>query len=153
MKEPYERVATTNRPGATTSGFVKPAAVGPRADQSAMLSSVSEPVPLSSKAPTVMTSGSSAGLRIFPDVGPALPAATTTTTPSRHRRSTAKLSGSTFGSWVDGTPQERFRTRMLYWLRYAPTQCIACSTVETSTAALRPATFTAMTLARGATPV
>src|SRR4051812_12994617 len=143
----------TLRPGAMTSGLVTPAAVGPRLDQSVIMSSLRLAVPRSSNAPTVTTSGSSPGLTIVPGPGPVLPAAATTTMPSCQSRSTAKSSGSTLGSWVDGTPQDRLSTRMLNWFWYAATQCIACNIVETSTDELRPATLTAMTFAAGASPV
>ncbi len=42
---------------------------------------------------------------------------------------------------------------MSYWSAYAETQCMACRTVLTSTAPLRPATFTETTVASGAMPL
>ena len=108
--EPGERVATRVRPEATTSGFCRPCEVGPCADQAGTMSLLVLVSPRSSKAPTVSTSGSSAGLRTVPGPGPPLPAATTTTTPWRQSFSTAKSRGSIDGSCVDGTPHERFRT-------------------------------------------
>src|SRR5579859_6038075 len=132
------------RPGATRSGLVTPAAVGPREDQAATLSAVGE---RSSYAPTVRTMGSSAGLVIDPGVGPALPAATTTTMPSSQRRSTAALSGSVVGSWDDDVPHERLSTLMLSRARLSSTQLIALNIVDASTAPSAPATLTAITVA------
>src|ERR1700730_581203 len=140
----------SGRPGATRSGLVTPAAVGPREDQAATLSAVGE---RSSYAPTVRTMGSSAGLVIAPGTGPAFPAATTTTTPSSQRRSTATSSGSVVGSWEDGVPHERLRTLMLNRARLSSTQLIAARIVDASTDPSARATLTATTVARGATPV
>ncbi len=58
-----------------------------------MVSSAALAVPWSSRAPTVMTSGSSPGLRMVPLKGPALPAEVTTVTPLRQAASTAMSSG------------------------------------------------------------
>ena len=89
---------------------------------------------------------------IVPDPGPVFPAATTTTTPSFHNRSTAKSSGSTAADCCDRVPQLRLTTRMPYWAWKEPTHCSAARTVETSVAPLRPATFTETSPALGAIP-
>ena len=61
--------ATIIRPGADSSGFVKPSAVRPYADHGARKSSDGSSVPFWSTAPTVMTNGSLPGAYVTP-LGP-----------------------------------------------------------------------------------
>ena len=63
--------------------------VGPREEKSGSRSSPTGGVPRSSTAPTVSTQGSSPGLEMVPGDGPRLLAATVTTMPACHARSTA----------------------------------------------------------------
>src|SRR5438270_7785246 len=86
---PGTRTETILRPGATTSGFATPSSVGPSLDQVGITSSEVDDVPDSSVAPTVTTSGSMPGVVMEPEVGPALPAATMTTSPLRQAISAA----------------------------------------------------------------
>ena len=92
--DPGARRLTTERPDATRSGFSQPSTeVGPTLENAVIVSSDGSAVPWSSRAPTVITSGSSPGLRIVPLKGPALPADVTTVIPARHAASTAWSSG------------------------------------------------------------
>ena len=87
---PGARRDTMWAPGATRSGFAQPSvAVGPRELKVGSRSSATFAVPRSSTAPTVTTHGSSPGFEIVCRFGPRLLAATTTTMPLCHARSTA----------------------------------------------------------------
>ena len=67
---------------------------------------------MSSRAPTVMTIGSSPGDRMVPLNGPALPAEVTTVMPAFHTAWTAWSSGLVTVDWLDWYPRDRLRTRM-----------------------------------------
>src|SRR5580700_8368675 len=113
MVEPGARRLTTERPEVTRSGLNHPSGlVGPTLLNGAMVSSPLLAVPLSSTAPTVMTIGSSPGLRMVPLNGPALPADVTTVMPAFHTACTAWSSGLVTVDWLDWYPRERLRTRM-----------------------------------------
>ena len=92
--EPGAATLTTERPEVTRSGLTQPSIdVGP-----ALLKLVISSFPVtgwarSSRAPTVITSGSSPGDRMVPLVGPALPAEATTAMPEFQAASTARSSG------------------------------------------------------------
>src|SRR3712207_3147868 len=77
-----------------------------------MVSSARSGVPLVSTDPTASTNGLVAGEFSDRDVGPLLPADTTTTTPLRHAASTAWASGSLRYGTSLSTPNERLATRM-----------------------------------------
>ena len=111
--ESGDTVLTTCSPGATTSGFAKPAAVGPCDDQGATSSSAGSVFPRSSRAPTVSTVGPLPGLFTVPFSGPSLPAAATTTMPRLRSFSTPRMRGSAKGSCVAATPKEMLTTLML----------------------------------------
>src|ERR1700682_350578 len=68
--EPGARRLTTERPDATRSGLNAPALVGPTLLKLGIRSSAGVVVPLSSRAPTVMTRGSSPGEVMVPLLGP-----------------------------------------------------------------------------------
>src|SRR5580693_5859797 len=94
MVEPGAARLTTDRPEVTRSGLTQPSGdVGPAPLKSHISSSVIDDVAMSSRAPTVMTSGSSPGDRMVPLNGPALPAETTTAMPEAHTACTARSSG------------------------------------------------------------
>jgi len=93
--EPGTARLTSDRPDATRSGLAQPSGeVGPAALKSFISSSDGSGVPLSSRAPTVTTNGSSAGDRIVPLNGPLFPAETTTVIPWFQTACTAWSSGS-----------------------------------------------------------
>src|SRR5437868_5047564 len=91
---PEASALTILRPGATRSGLAKPSCVTPRLLIGHRLSSEGDVVPLSSRQPTVMTSGSLPGAYHTASwADPRLPADATTVTPRVHRRSTAASTG------------------------------------------------------------
>ena len=90
MVEPGSSKLMTERPGATRSGLSQPSySVGPTDENEHMPHWDGLGDPLSAYAPTLMASGSSAGLVIVPLKGPELPAATTTVMPADQADSTA----------------------------------------------------------------
>src|SRR5437763_16535511 len=92
MADPGARSEMTDRPDATRSGLVRPSEeVGPAPEKPAMMSSPRPGVPLSSRAPTVTTSGSSPGLETVPAAGPLLADETGRTQPLSPARPTAAL--------------------------------------------------------------
>src|SRR6266567_9436286 len=94
MVEPGAARLTTDRPEVTRSGLTQPSGeVGPTLLKSVISSSVPDVVAMSSRAPAVITSGSSPGERIVPLNGPALPADVTTAIPDFHVASTAMSTG------------------------------------------------------------
>src|SRR5207302_3569458 len=151
--DPGARRLTTERPEASRSGLIQPSTeVGPTLLKAGDASSVAAAVPLSSRAPTVMTRGSSPGARIVPLNGPALPAEATTTMPTLQADSTALSRGLSMLEVIGTWPSDRLRTRMLSegWL--ATTHWMPLSTVARSVAPLTPATFTETSPAPGASP-
>ena len=94
MVDPGARRLTTERPEVTRSGLNQPSRlVGPTLLKLVMVAAAGLVEPLSSRAPTVMTRGSSPGERMVPLKGPALPAEATTAIPACHAVSTAWSSG------------------------------------------------------------
>src|SRR5580692_6457740 len=94
MVEPGAARLTTDRPEVTRSGLTQPSGeVGPALLKSVISSPAADGEAMSSKAPTVITSGSSPGERMVPLNGPALPAEATTVTPESHAAWTAWSSG------------------------------------------------------------
>ena len=71
---------------------------------------------MSSRAPAVITSGSSPGDRIVPLNGPALPAEATTAIPEFQTASTAWSRGLMTVDWLGWNPREMLRTLMPYLL-------------------------------------
>ena len=113
MVEPGARKLTTERPDATRSGLNPPSGeVGPTLLNEVAVSSVVAAVPWSSKAPTVITSGSSPGAVIVPLNGPEFPADVTTTIPEFHAASAAWSSGFNAVELLGATPSDRLITRM-----------------------------------------
>src|SRR5215212_8555479 len=107
-------VETRPTPGASTSGLRTPSCVRPRLDQGASASSRRVIVPLSSRAPTVMTQGSFAGENVTPSlVCASLPAAATTVIPLFQACSTAASSGSVAYDSAAADDSDRLITRML----------------------------------------
>ena len=86
--------------------------VGPALLKSFISSSVIDAVAMSSKAPAVITSGSSPGARMVPSNGPALPAEATTAIPEFHTASTAWSTGFLTVDWLGWNPKEMLRTLM-----------------------------------------
>src|SRR6266536_1323255 len=108
--EPGAARLTTDRPEVTRSGLTKPSAdVGPALLKSHISSSVSDDAAMSSRAPTVMTSGSSPGERMVPLKGPELPAETTTAIPEPHTACTAWSSGLMTVEVADWNPRDMLR--------------------------------------------
>src|ERR1700685_1118755 len=94
MVEPGAARLTTDRPEVTRSGLAHPSgAVGPTLLKSFISSAETVGWARSSRAPTVMTIGSSPGDRMVPSDGPALPAEVTTVMPASQTASTAWVSG------------------------------------------------------------
>ena len=88
--KPGSRRLNTERPDATRSGLNQPSGVvGPTLLNVVIVSLAGLAWPPSSRAPTVMTSGSFPGDRMVPLSGPASPAETTTVMPAVHAFSTA----------------------------------------------------------------
>src|SRR5205807_5272338 len=153
MVDPGVRRLTTERPEVARSGLNQPSTmVGPTLEKSDTLSSAGEAVPWSSRAPTVMTRGSSPGLMIVPLKGPALPAETTTTTPARQAASTAWSRGLSTVEVVGMVPRDRLSTLMPSRARLATTQSMPAMTVAMSVTPLAPATLTDTRRAPGASP-
>ncbi len=102
----------------TRSGLTQPSGeVGPTLLKSVISSSAADVVAMSSRAPTVITSGSSPGERMVPLNGPALPAETTTAIPEFHTASTAWSRGLRTVDSVGLSPREMLRILMpyLFW--------------------------------------
>src|SRR4051812_10171389 len=148
--DPRERLDTTDRPEAYTSGLGRRSDVTPPPENGATASSASDTVVRSAVAPAVMTYGSLPGDVTTPGV---LPAAATTTMPALHTRSTAKSSGSTRYDWPGSNPSDRFTTRILYVDRCVTSHSSASSTIVTSVAPSRPAIFRETICAPGAIPL
>ena len=109
-------VETRPTPGASTSGLCTPSCVRPWLDHGASDVVETEKVPLSSRAPTVMTQGSFAGENVTPSlVCASLPAAATTMMPLFQACSTAASSGSVVYDSAAAEDSDRLMTRMSYW--------------------------------------
>src|SRR5215472_6665238 len=90
MVEPGAARLTTDRPDVTRSGLTQPSCdVGPMLLKSFISSAPTSDCARSSRAPTVIASGSSPGDKIVPLNGPALPADVTTAMPEFQAASTA----------------------------------------------------------------
>jgi hypothetical protein len=109
--------------------------------------------PWSSRAPTVIASGSSPGETIVPLNGPELPADVTTVMPACHAVSTAWSRGFRTVDVVGIAPSEMFNTPILYCAWWATTQLMPEMTVARSVMPVAPATLTATSLAPGASPL
>ncbi len=104
-----------------------------------------------SLAPTVTSQGSSPGE--VTDRLPSLPADVTTVRPDAHAASSAAESGLKKYGIGASVPSERFTTRMPSGSSFTTTQPIAWIRVDNEVDPSAPATFTATTVAPGATPV
>src|SRR5579872_6684546 len=114
MVDPGSARLTTDRPEAMTSGLNQPSnSVGPTLENDGMPKFAELVPPPSSRAPAVITSGSSPGEVMVPFDGPELPADTTTTIPEYQAASTAWSSGSVAVGPVGMTPSDRLMTPML----------------------------------------
>jgi hypothetical protein len=93
-------------PGAETSGFTRPSAVGPRLEKEAC---ANPPVAVSAIAPTVSAAAAAPGAPIVHWPGPSLPAATATTRPAAAARFTA-CDVASVPAEHPATPSERLMT-------------------------------------------
>ena len=138
-------VASSRLPGATRSGLIRLSTqrlplgktklprVGPRELKDVITSSLRPAVPTRLDAPTVITDGSWPGDEMLPYTVlpsaflPALPAATTTTSPAAVALRAARASGSVKNDSVDAAPRLRLTTRMLAWPARCSTQSMPAS--------------------------
>src|SRR6266498_718459 len=99
-----------------------------------------------------MASGSIPGDSTVPEFGPVLPAATIATTPRRTAISIAADSGSVTYELDGGggAPNDRFMTRMLYWVRWPRTHSTPRTTDEMRPPPSSVSTRTSAILAAGA---
>jgi hypothetical protein len=154
MVEPGARRLTTERPEVTRSGLNQPStAVGPTLLNVVMVSSLAPAVPLSSRAPTVTTNGSSPGEVMVPLVGPRLPAEATTTMPARQAASAARSRGLSTDDGNGTAPIEMLSTPMFsaFWLVTA--HWMPWMTVTRSVTPVAPATLIDANDAPGASPI
>ena len=137
----------------TRSGLTQPSGeVGPTLLKSFISSSLVDGVAMSSRAPAVITSGSSPGERMVPLNGPALPAEATTAIPEFHTASTAWSRGLMTVDWWAGTPREMLRTLMPYLLWWSTAHCRPEIKVPRWVVPSAPATLIDTSLAPGASP-
>ena len=139
----------------TRSGLTQPSGeVGPTLLKLVISSPPVEPVaaPMSSSAPTVMTSGSSPGDRMVPLNGPALPAEATTVMPASHTADTARSSGLITVDSLDWKPSDRLSTLIWYSTWWSTAHCKPWMIVPRSVSPFAPATLIDTRLAPGASP-
>ena len=150
--EPGARKLTTERPEATKSGLNQPSGeVGPTLLIVVVVSSAVPAVPLSSKAPTVTTRGSSPGDVIVPLNGPALPPGHDHD-PGFHAASAAWSNGFNSVDEIGGVPKDKLSTWMPSRVRLATVHPMPAMTVPMSVIPLAPATLTETRPAPGASP-
>src|SRR5712691_2638012 len=107
---------------------------------------------MSSVAPTLMTYGSFAG-EVICAFGPALPTATTTTTPCSQASSTAASSMSVLYELTMLETIDRLMTRMLYVRRFLDTHSMAAMTSDTCAMPVLSLTLMLTMLEPGAIPM
>ncbi len=133
--------AVMSTPGAVTSGFTPPVAVGPRPENAATTSE-------RSTAPTLNALRALPGEEIDPAPGPSFPAAATNSIPfSRESRSTASSRGSVSG--VSVSP----RLRLTTCAPWSAAHCIPARIAESEQPPSAPTqTLPSSSRASGATP-